>query len=160
MAKKGFEALLREGTRFLMAGDVQESLPLLLEAHERRPQHFQAALNLSGALILLKQFRRAVPLLEELSRQEPDNPTVWQNLGAAYLANPVLADEESQLRAIGAFKRAIAINPHAPNVAYNIALVYRDRGDGEQAAHWFAQALEADPDDEDARRNLQRLHEK
>ncbi|MDX1617106.1 MAG: tetratricopeptide repeat protein, partial [Candidatus Promineifilaceae bacterium] len=128
-----FDRLFREGTRLLHAGRAERARDLLDEAHALRPDHADAALNLSGALILTRKFRRAVRLLEDLVEVQPDNPMVWTNLGAAYLGNPVLADDRMQRRAIEAFKQALELNPAAPNVAYNIGLICRDRGDIERA---------------------------
>jgi tetratricopeptide (TPR) repeat protein len=98
-----------------------------------------------------------VQVLEPLSEREPQNPMVWTNLGAAYLGNPVLATGQDQQRAIQAFKRALAINPSTPNVAYNLGLIYRDRGEAELALHWFQRALQANPDDRDARSYIKKL---
>jgi protein O-GlcNAc transferase len=154
---KTFETLYREGTTLLHEGNAAEAALLLERAHELDPQHVDAAINLSGAHILTGKFRRAVPLLEDLSRRAPQNVMVWINLGAAYLGNPVLATAEDQLLAISAFEQAFAIDPLAPNVAYNLGLIYRDRQDVEKAVYWFRHAIKANPNDQDARRILQRL---
>jgi tetratricopeptide (TPR) repeat protein len=95
--------------------------------------------------------------LEDLSDQDPDNAMVWTNLGAAYLGNPVLAHDEQQVRAIAAFEQALRINPIAPNVAYNIGLIYRDRKETDYAVYWFRQAIRANPADRDARSLLAKL---
>jgi tetratricopeptide (TPR) repeat protein len=113
-------------------------------------ENADAALNLGGAYILSKKFTKAVAVLEPLSKREPDNPMVWTNLGAAYLGNPVLAKDEDQQRAIGAFQRAIELNPVTPNVAYNLGLIYRDRKENNKALHWFRRAIQANPNDKDA----------
>jgi tetratricopeptide (TPR) repeat protein len=154
-----FEELYRSGTVLLHQGRAEESLPRLEQAHELDQSHLDAALNLSGAYILAKRFKQAVAVLEPLSQQSPDNLMVWTNLGAAYLGNPVLAQDEDQLRAITAFKKALAINPAAPNVAYNLGLIYRDRKDIEEAQYWFQQAIKANPNDDHARRIYAQLVE-
>ena len=151
------EALFRRGTELLQRGEAVRATQPLEQAHHLDPARTDIALNLSGAYILTRKFRQAVPLLESLSEQEPDNPMVWTNLGAAYLGNPVLAHDEEQQRAIGAFERALQIDPIAPNVAYNIGLIYRDRRDINQAIHWFTKAIQANPNDKDARSILRRL---
>ncbi|MFQ5400725.1 MAG: tetratricopeptide repeat protein [Anaerolineae bacterium] len=158
-ADDGFEALFRQGTQLLHRGRVAEAAELLARAYELNPAHGDTAVNLSGAYILTKKFRQAVAILEALSEQEPDNPMVWTNLGAAYLGNPVLAKSEEQIRAIAAFERAIELNPAAPSVAYNIGLIYRDRQEREKAIFWFERAVKANPLDEDARRLLRRLRD-
>lgn len=155
-----FERLFREGTRLLQAGKAEKARRRLEQAHALQPDHVDAALNLSGALILTRKFRRAVPLLEGLVKAQPENPMVWTNLGAAYLGNPVLASDKMQREAIKAFERALALDPAAPNVAYNIGLIYRDRQEVERAIHWFQRALQTNPSDRDARRILGRLQSK
>lgn len=150
-------ALLRAGTRTLQAGDHYKAADILEEALEQAPNDFDILLNLSAAYIVGKKFKQAVPLLEQLSQREPKNGMIWTNLGAAYLGNPVLASEESQDKAIKAFKRALALNPKAPNCAYNIALIYKDRKQFKIAANWFERAIEANPNDADAKSWLERL---
>lgn len=155
---KRFDELLREGSRHLQYGDHERARELLEQAYLQDPSHFDAALNLSGAYLLGGKFKKAIVVLEGLVEQAPDNAMVWTNLGAAYLGNPVLARDEEQSKAITAFKRALEIDSAAPHVAYNLGLVYRDRGEPEEAIRWFEQALETNPDDRDACNILRRLN--
>ena len=152
-----FDQLFRQGTALLHQGHAQESLPLLQQAQQLNPEHVDTAINLAGAYILTKQFKQAVAILEPMQAIAPDNAMVWTNLGAAYLGNPVLATDEQQQQAIAAFEQALALNPAAPSVAYNIGLIYRDRQEMEQAIRWFRQAVQTNPRDKDARRILKRL---
>ena len=155
-----FTALLRRGTELLHRGKVNEAVTVLEKAHTLVPDDFDVALNLSGAYILTKKFKKAAALLETLRDQEPENAMVWTNLGAAYLGNPILARDEEQLQAIAAFEQALTINPVAPNVAYNIGLIYRDRRDVDMAIAWFERAVKTNPKDEDARHLIEQLREK
>lgn len=152
-----FLHLLRAGTSLLRQGRAEDALPYLKEAYTLDPGNSDAALNLSGAYILESQFRKALRILERLSKEEPGNPMVWTNLGAAYLGNRALAVKKHQLKAIDAFKQALEINPEVPNVAYNIGLIYKDQGESEKALHWFRQALETNPEDDDAQMLIERL---
>jgi tetratricopeptide (TPR) repeat protein len=152
-----FEQLFRNGTQLLHQGKVAEALPLLEEAHKLNPDHMDAALNLSGAYILSKKFRKAAAILEPLSEQYPDEAMIWTNLGAAYLGNPVLARDKEQRQAIAAFEKALAAHSVAPNVAYNIGLIYRDRQEVDKAISWFKKAIQANPNDRDARNLLRSL---
>jgi tetratricopeptide (TPR) repeat protein len=156
-SEASFDELFAKGTGLLQSGKPLEAVVLLQRANEAEPDHFDAALNLSGAYILSGKFSKAVPLLERLSQVAPENEMVWINLGAAYLGNPVLARDEERFRAIAAFKRAYEINPAANNVAYNIGLVYRDQNDIEEAIFWFGKAVEMNPDDRHAQRMLRKL---
>jgi tetratricopeptide (TPR) repeat protein len=149
--------LLQRGTRLLHQNKAREAARLLERARSLGLENADLALNLGGAYVLTGRFKQAVPLLEEARDQEPDNAMIWMNLGAAYLGNPVLAKEEDQVRAIAAFERALAIDPVAPNAAYNIALIYRDRRMLPEAQRWLRRALQTNPLDADARRILERL---
>lgn len=158
-SERQFKQLLRKGTRLLKQGKASEAVPLLERAREMKEADPDALLNLSGAYIMAGRFKEAIPILEHLREQEPENPMVWTNLGAAYLGNPVLATEEQQMRAVDAFKQALALEPSAPSVAYNIGLIYRDRQEPNKAIRWFRKAVRANPQDRHARSLLRRLQE-
>jgi tetratricopeptide (TPR) repeat protein len=152
--------LLADGTQALHKRDLATAVSLLEQAWQLDNENADAALNLGAAYILSNRFRKAVSILEPLSEDESRNPMVWTNLGAAYLGNPVLAGDENQARAIAAFERAFELNPATPNVAYNLGLIHRDRQDYDKALHWFTHAIQADPNDQDARRLVQRLKQR
>ena len=148
------QRLSNRGADYLRDGEVHNAVSMLRRAYEVLPDDVPTAINLGGAYILQKQFSKAIPILEKALEQEPENEMIWINLGAAYLGNPVLARDEEQLKAIDAFEHAIAINPIAPSVHYNLALIHRDRGEIEQAKTRFRQAIQANPNDHDARRGI------
>ena len=159
--KHGHERQFREqmvmGTRLLQERKPKEALPLLKRAYEINPNDMDAALNLSSAYIMLGRHKLAVPVLEGAVEQHPDNPRLWINLGAAYLGNPVLASSDEQLRAIMAFQHALQVDPFAPSAAYNIGLIYVDRGELNEAIAAFRLAAKSDPGDMDARRMIRKL---
>ena len=149
-----FSTLLIKGTRLLHQGNLKEAAALLERAYELNPDHHDASINLSGVYILTGSFKKAVPLLEKLVEREEANASVYTNLAAAYLGNPVLSRDEDQLKAIKAFKQALEVDPVAPNVAYSIGLIYRDRREFDRAEKWFEKALEVNPADKDAQYQL------
>jgi tetratricopeptide (TPR) repeat protein len=157
MNESKFSDYFSEGTRLLHKGEAKDAISLLEEAIRLEPEHTDTAINLSGAYILSGKFKKALALLERLSEREPDNPMVWTNLGAAYLGNPVLARDKEQLQALAAFEKALSIQPAVPSVAYNIALIYRDREEDELAIKWFRQALRDNPNDRHARSMLEKM---
>lgn len=146
-----------QGTALLRERRTIEAIPYLEEAYELQPDDVDIAINLSGAYILTKNFKKAVNILESTANQAPGHAMVWTNLGAAYLGNPVLARDADQKRAIAAFERALEIDPAAYSVAYNIGLIYRDRREKGEAIYWMRQAVEHNPHDRDAKRLLDKL---
>jgi Flp pilus assembly protein TadD len=98
-----------------------------------------------------------VPALELASQLEPDNAMVWSNLAAAYLGKPIFSTLTQQDQAIAAYEHALEIAPRAPNVHYNLGLIYLERNDTERAAAHFVSALETDPHDRDARHWLDKI---
>lgn len=152
-----FDDLFVNGTDLLHQGKAAQATPFLEKAHDLQPQAVDVGINLAGAYILTKKFKRAVMILEPISEENPNHPMIWTNLGAAYLGNPVLANDEEQLRSIAAFERALAFDPVSPSVAYNIGLIYRDRREYEKAIEWFQKAVQHNPRDQHARNILETL---
>lgn len=152
-----FENEFHLGTRLLHQGKAKEALPYLEAAYKMKPDDVDTAINLSGALILVRKFKKARQILEPYAESHSDHTMVWINLGAAYLGNPVLARDREQMQAIEAFEKALEIDPVAPSVAYNIGLIYEDRDQIEVAIGWFKKAIQANPGDVHARRKVTRL---
>jgi len=149
--------LLNQGARLLEAGKPEEAIRYLERALALDGQSVLARINLGGAYVLAGRPREAIPLLEAARDAEPDNPMIWTNLGAAYLGNRILATSEQQLQAIQAFEKALELNPLAPNLHYNLGLIYLDRGDAERAIVAFRHAIQVDPSDRDAHSWLRKL---
>jgi Flp pilus assembly protein TadD len=149
--------LVAEGARLLAARRPGEAISPLEEARRLAPADVLAAINLGGAYILQGKHARAVPVLEQAAALEPDNAMLWSNLAAAYLGKLPFSTTDLQDRAITAYQRALALDPRAPHVHYNLGLIYLERHNAAQAAACFRAALETDPGDADASRWLARL---
>jgi tetratricopeptide (TPR) repeat protein len=108
---------------------------------------------------MVGRFDRAIAILEEAAEREPENSKVWINLGAAYLGDLETATPEQQADAIAAFERALALDPAAPSVNYNLGLIYRNQEELEMALAHFRRAAAINPLDRDARMLVQRLEE-
>jgi len=151
--------LVGEGAQLLAAKRPGEAIPKLQEALALAPHNIAAAINLGGAFILQGKHEQAVPALELASRLEPDNAMIWSNLAAAYLGKLPFSTQTHQDRAIAAYERALAVDPRAPNVHYNLGLIYLERNELARAAALFYSALETDPNDRDAQLWLERMQQ-
>lgn len=149
--------LLNRGARLLEEGQPEQAISYLKRANELSSEDAAVLINLGGAYVMAGRHRDAVPILERARDIEPHNAMIWINLGAAYLGNPVTATEEQQMRAIEAFEQALKLNPAAPNVHYNLGLIFVDRGETDLAVAAFRRALQTNPFDSDARNWLRKL---
>lgn len=149
--------LLNQGAKLLEQGRAQEAIPHLERAYHLDAENVAVLINLGGAYVMVGRHREAIPLLESARDAEPDNAMIWINLGAAYLGNPVLATSDQQMQAISAFEQALALNPAAPNVHYNLGLIFMDRNEPDLAAAAFRRAAHVNPFDRDAHYWLRRL---
>lgn len=155
--KERVHRLVEEAAQLLAARRPGEALTRLLEARKLDPTNVLVAINIGGAYILQGRHERAVPVLKEATRLEPDNAMAWANLAAAYLGKLPFATHERQDKAIAAYERALSADPRAPQVHYNLGLIYLERRDALRAAAHFYGALETDPADRDAQHWLDRL---
>ena len=149
--------LLNLGASLLEQGKAEDALGYLEQAYQLDAPNVPLCINLGGAYIMTGHHKKAIPILEAACDSEPHNTMIWINLAAAYLGNPVLATTEQQNQAIAAFETALRYNPAAPNVHYNLGLIFIDRGDQDRAIAAFRQAIQVDPFDRDAHLWLRRL---
>jgi len=149
--------LLNLGANLLAQGQATDALDCLEQAYRLDAGSVPVCINLGGAYVMCGRHKKAIPILQAARDAEPGNAMIWINLGAAYLGNPVLATVEQQGQAIDAFEQALQIDPTAPNVHYNLGLIFVDRGDRDLAIAAFRRAVEVNPFDRDAHRWLGKL---
>jgi tetratricopeptide (TPR) repeat protein len=96
--------------------------------------------NLQRGISLFEEgdFEHAVPLIEAVSREEPDNYEAFVYLGAAY------AHQSRHNASIGALKRAASINPGSAKIHYNLGQAYELGGVPQEAWFEYTRALELD----------------
>ncbi len=98
--------LLSSGRECLINGKMTEAQALFEKACSLDPTNNEGAFGLSAAYIELKRYDRALPLLEKLNRDVPDNPMVKNNLAWALL-NIKEASPENAARAVKLARSAL-----------------------------------------------------
>jgi len=134
----------------LQNGQPQDAIDLLQPLNEADPTHPDVAINLGGAYVLLRKWDKAIEILIPAAEANAYNAMLWSNLAAAHLGRLELAGPKAQQDAIEAYKRALQADPKAPNVHYNLGLIFKERGELDNAIEMFERALEVNPDDRDA----------
>ncbi len=89
-------------------------------------------------------------LVESLLDQTKTNPNdveAWVKLGHAYF------DSDNPVEAIGAYTKALAINPGNTSVMTDMGVMYRRSGQSKKAVEIFDNVLKFDPNHEQARFN-------
>jgi hypothetical protein len=77
---------------------------------------------------------RAASLLEAIVAEDPANAPAWRALGTAYQRS------HANRRAIGAYRRALSIEPDSPQTFYNLGSVYAAGHDARNALAWLRRA--------------------
>jgi Flp pilus assembly protein TadD len=108
-------------------------------------------IDIVGAAIKLLQsgnYRSAVPLLQNVLVNDPDNTVVLFNLGMA------LSDLGQLSDAITHLQRLVELEPDNPNAWIALGVAQSRNGDSEQAAATLRKSVELAPDNAFAYRNL------
>ncbi len=134
------EEALKSFRKALKGGPEAEDLPSVL-------------FYIAHCLKEMGRFREAVPWLEKALEADPRSYEAWNLLGFCRFKLGL------HHQAIGAFLKALEINPSSAIDLANIASNLRDLGDREAAVTWYKRALALDPTLGFAAQNLQRLLE-
>ena len=84
------------------------------------------------------KFEKAIPMLEEATREYPESYEAFVYLGATY------AQLARYNAAIGALKKASEIKPGSPRVHYNLGQAYEAAGVPKEAWSEYKKSLELD----------------
>jgi Flp pilus assembly protein TadD len=103
------------------------------------PNSNREKLNYALALLRAGQADKAVPLLQEVQKRDPQIPHTWFNLGIYYKK----AGETEQ--AVAQFERLIALAPNEPIAHYQLGTLYRLQDRTADARAQFERAAALDP---------------
>jgi tetratricopeptide (TPR) repeat protein len=101
------------------------------------PNDFDALYFAGEINVRLNKFSSAIPYLERLTSQCPDDKYGWFYLGISY------TETKQYENAIDVYEnKLLKLDPENIDVMNNLAYVYREKGDNEKALYWLIRAEE------------------
>ncbi len=122
------------------------------EALKLQPDYYDARYNLAFALLSSDQFADALPHLKTLQAKNPDDAAIEEGLGEAFdrTGNPS--------GALGAYKRAIALDPKNENYQFKFALILLNNGRRDDALEALRNLLNVNPNNAPALLQIGDIH--
>jgi len=96
-----------------------------------------------------KEYHAAVHLLKEAIKLDPSKPTYHFHLGMSLIRNPRTRREAEQH-----LVKATELDPYNSQIRAKLGLLYKEVGLAKKADHFFREALELDPDNRAALREV------
>ena len=110
-----------------MTGRLQVALQLMGQAVAADPANTDNQCNYAAMLTMSGAADQAIPVLEQLAKKFPDNPTVLNNLGQAFF---IAGEEEKSEKTLG---RALAVAPGHAQAAATQSEIAERKGDKARA---------------------------
>ncbi|MCC6384870.1 MAG: tetratricopeptide repeat protein [Bacteroidia bacterium] len=133
------EALLALGIFQMQAGHFAEAEKLFVRCNELTPGQPLVHNNLSAIYIRLRNRKKAIEHLKELTRLQPSNAMAQYNLGM------LLFSDGNKEEAISSLERAVAIKPDYANARLGLSRVLNDSGRSAEAQSQRQLAEALDP---------------
>lgn len=152
----------RGGSGKVNALEQNRAERLLSEAFSENP-NAETHHALGQMYLLQRQIDKAIEHLEQAKSAAPDNPSIYADLGAAYLEKGKLGAPEAFRLSLDNLQRALELNSNLQEALFNRALVHQYQNQNDEAeADWRAY-LERDSNSQwaiEARDNLRLLEER
>ncbi|HKB13149.1 MAG TPA: tetratricopeptide repeat protein, partial [Vicinamibacterales bacterium] len=137
--RRGYAALLKDATAYIVAGRSREAIGILEQLRRDRPDDVVLMAHLGQVYVAAGRDSDAVPLLESVIAREPDRFEAHVDLATAYMHLGNLA------KARQAVERAIAANGSYAPAYETLGLVQWRDGRGRDAIAAFERSVQIDP---------------
>jgi tetratricopeptide (TPR) repeat protein len=125
---------------FRIKGDSQNALKEQLKAVEANPNNDDSLMLLGGIYIELKQYDKAVEVLQKSTLINSKNGSAY------YLLAWALEELNKNKEALEAIKKAVEIRPNEVSYIVSLGANYEEVGDRKAAKESFEKALKLNPD--------------
>jgi tetratricopeptide (TPR) repeat protein len=137
--RRGYAALLRDATAYVVAGQFPAAIRILEQLRRDKPDDLVLMAHLGQVYVAAGREDEAVPLLEQVIAREPDRFEAYVDLATAYMHQDHLA------KARATAERAVALNPQYSPAHETLGLILWRTGDTRAAIASFDAAVQRDP---------------
>lgn len=120
-------------------GEYEEAEGAYLRALEADPENAEIRFRLSTIYLQMGRYTNAIPMLESLSNEFPNDATVHNNLSWSYATGAGVRNKE---KALWHAREAILLAPFSPSMWNTLAEAYYAAGDYEKALRSADHALD------------------
>jgi tetratricopeptide (TPR) repeat protein len=137
--RRGYAALLRDATSYVVAGQFPAAIRILEQLRREKPDDLVLQAHLGQVYVAAGRDDDAVPLLEHVIASEPDRFEAYVDLATGYMHQNNLA------KARAAVERAVEMNPSYAPAHETLGLILWRGGDPRAAIAAFDTAVQRDP---------------
>jgi tetratricopeptide (TPR) repeat protein len=137
--RRGYAALLRDATGYVVAGQLPAAIRILEQLRREKPNDIVLMAHLGQVYVAAGREADGVPLLEQVIANQPDRFEAHVDLATGYMHQGDLA------KARAAAERAVSLNPSYGPAHETLGLIRWRGGDSRGAIAAFDAAVERDP---------------
>jgi len=137
--RRGYAALLRDATAYVIAGQLPAAIRILEQLRRDKPGDPVLMAHLGQVYVAAGRDAEAVPLLERVIASEPDRFEAYVDLATAYMHQNNLA------KARATVEHAVSLNPAYALARETLGLILWRGGDSRGAIAAFDASIQRDP---------------
>jgi len=129
----------QEAVELMDNGQITESITLLKEAMQLDPESNVYPYEIALAHYYLKEYKKAIDILEKLAKRKDVSKNTFQLLGNSYDM------EGNPSKAIATYEKGLKKFPNAGNLYLEMGVMQIAKEDYDKALSFFEKGIEADP---------------
>ncbi|WP_457568019.1 tetratricopeptide repeat protein [Desulfurobacterium sp.] len=116
---------------YIIDGNKDSAVKILNKIVEKEPYNLRNLIQVATSLLDLKEYRKVIPIIERITKLNPDNPNVYFLLGLSY---ELTGQKE---KAVKAYEKSLDLFPENTTVIEQLATLYLKLGKIEEAKAYF-----------------------